>query len=518
MPCPAVVGARPKSFQAKSSKNAEDRLASNPDQTSGGSSDLQDCFFYQIKTCGRMAKCPFLHRTFPGDVCRLFLFKKCKDDLRCPKQHLSPSSLPAPSVQEEARVRSVRQGREEVPQYVYKKRGARERGAGNVEMRNSVNESEKSKIAPEIKAFECLDCEVASTSCFLLENHLNSEEHWNRMKQIKMEGTGMKGVVGDRTDFWSKEDERDWTFVRKEKKAETVVKDYIHVCNIPLDMTFKKLKQICLQYGEVSKLKMLPMYGDRAQHAFVRYTTEEGKEFAANKLKKLQKSHFVGASELLLEKAGQDDEIAEGDSRVVTNVKMEKMTADLHQQKLSLMSDQLQQMTLAREEQETKLLLCRTNAKICKLNGAGPDIALKLLEEELDIQRNLRDLECAAQHVKKEMDIWKSKILSSMNQSDIDDSSGAQFYHPDDLFNSDDEEEFNEDMIDQNFEFKLKNMMSPQLSEEQAMKEHFKDLYVNLPTENRTRSSDDVIGQHSTVWGLEDVLESTKAIVRSRKC
>merc|ERR1719318_231709 len=507
MPCPAVVGARPKSFQAKSSNNAEDRLASNPDQTSGGSSILQDCYFYQIKTCGRMAKCPFLHRTFPEEVCRLFLFKKCKDDLRCPKQHLSPSSLPAPSVQEEARVRSVRQGREEVPQYVYKKRGARERGAGNVEMRNSVNESEKSKIGPEIQAFECLDCEVASTSCFLLENHLNSEEHWNMLKQIKVKGTGMKGVVGNKTDFWSNQDERDWTIVRKEKKAETVVKDCIHVCNIPLDMTIKTFKQICLQYGEVSKLKMLPMYGDRAQHAYVRYTTEEGKEFAANKLKKLQKSHFVGASKLLLEKAVQDDEI----------VVMEKMNADMQQQKLSLMSDQLQQMTLAREEQETKLLLCRTNAKICKLNCAGPDKALKLLEEELVIQRNLRDLEFAAQHVKKEMDIWNSKILSSIKQSNIDDSSGAQFYHPDDLFNSDDEEEFNEDMIDQNFEFKLKNMMSPQLSEEQAMKELFKDLYVNLPTENRTRYSDDVIGQHSTICGLEDVLESTKAIVRSRK-
>ena len=97
-------GARPKSFQSSSS-----------------SSVLQDCYFYQIKTCGRMAKCPFLHRTFPEEVCKLFLFKKCKDNVRCPKQHLSPSSLPAPSVQEEARVGSVRQGREEVPQYVYRK-------------------------------------------------------------------------------------------------------------------------------------------------------------------------------------------------------------------------------------------------------------------------------------------------------------------------------------------------------------------------------------------------------------
>ena len=509
-----------------------------PNQTETYSSSilLQDCYFHQFMECGRKAKCPFLHRTIPEEVCNRFLFKLCNRNLKCPRQHLSASSLPAPSVQEQARVRSVRKDRKQVSHYVYKKGKARERSEGSVVMSRAVNESESSRKVPEVTAFECLDCEVASTSCFLLENHLNSGEHWNRIQQIKMDNKEMKGVVGDRVDIWSSQDERDWIAARNEKKTQH---NNIHVCNIPLDMTMKTFRQICLQYGEVSKLKMLPMSEVDAQHAYVRYPIEEDKEFASKKLKKLQKCHFAGISELLPENVGQDDTNKSDDDNA-TNVKREEMYEDLLNQKTSKISDQLLQLTSAREDEETKLLLCRTQKKIYQLNGAGPEDTLKLVEEELKIQRDLRDLECAVQQAEEELDNLKNCKSSGFRSLDSssclnlkaesspgnncdfkirqgEDCSGRTFFLPGDVFNSDDEDDVDvikEEMSES--QLSIQNIMLPQLSKEKQEKnENFKDLFVSLPSENKTWYSDDLIGQSKTVCE-EDVIESTKPIVRNR--
>jgi hypothetical protein len=166
-------------------------------------SELQDCFFYQIMECGRKSKCPFLHRTFPEEVCKLFLFKKCTGNINCPRQHLSPSSLPPPSDQEAARVTTALQGREEVSQYVFKKKEAKGRSGGakgSTAMNRTVTKM------------------PASYSCF--PKHLHSEDHWYRSKKEEKE---MKAVVGKNGVIWAAQDVR-------EKKQETVNKgdQYIH--------------------------------------------------------------------------------------------------------------------------------------------------------------------------------------------------------------------------------------------------------------------------------------------------
>ena len=48
---------------------------------------------------------------------------------------------------------------------------------------------------PEISTFLCVDCGMAATSSFLLESHLNTEEHWERVKQVKLEDKELRGVV-----------------------------------------------------------------------------------------------------------------------------------------------------------------------------------------------------------------------------------------------------------------------------------------------------------------------------------
>ena len=40
--------------------------------------------------------------------------------------------------------------------------------------------------SPEKSSFQCLDCGISTTSCFLLETHLNTEEHWERVKQVQL--------------------------------------------------------------------------------------------------------------------------------------------------------------------------------------------------------------------------------------------------------------------------------------------------------------------------------------------
>jgi len=434
--------------------------------TSSSSSMLQDCYFYQIEECEKKSKCPFLHRTIPEEVCKLFLFKLCKS-IKCPKQHITPLSLPAPTEEEKARLRSVRKG----------------------------------------KWKECLDCEVASTSYFLLENHLNSEEHWNKIKQIKIDGMEIKGVVGNKTDIWSAKDERHFIAAQKMKKAQNLSNDQIHIKYIPLDMTMKTFRQICLQFGELSSLKLLPMPEADAQHAYIRYTTEEDREFASDKLKELQKHDFAEISELLHERPGKDATIDDA-----TIVKREEMFGDLLRQKISKISDKLQKLISAREEEETKLLFCRTKKKICLLNGADPEDTLELVEEELQIERDMRELECAVQQVEEELDNLKncktsgSKSFLNLkserspgNPCDFEmrkgeDLSIGAFFLPGDVFNSDDEDDV--------------DVMKGEMSE---LKLGIKNMMLSLPREN----SDDLIGQSKAVCE-DDVIESSKPIVRNR--
>jgi hypothetical protein len=304
----------------------------------------------------------------------------------------------------------------EVSQYVFKK-GERTGGSkGPTAMITTVNN-------------RTITEKLASSS--RIPKQLNSEEHWNR---IKMEGKEMKGVVG-KSIIWAAQDVR-------EKKQETGEGDHIHVCNILLDLTMKTFMLICFQYGEVINLTMLPMYGGKAQHAYVSYSTREGMEFAANKLKKLQKCYFAGATDVLIER----EEIVDVDSERsdIANVRMKETTGNLHHQRQ--MCDQLLQTTLAREKLESKLLLCRVQQKTCKHNGGGPE-TLKLLEQELGIKSKLRGLKDAEQQ-----------------------------------------------------------MIEPSI-----------ELCVNLTSENKHWNSNEKAGQSKTICVDEDLIESTRAVIKDRK-
>merc|ERR1719508_640146 len=73
---------------------------------------------------------------------------------------------------------------------------------GAISKTGGIVRLEKDVAVPDKSAFECLDCGVTTTSCFLLESHLNTEEHWDRIKQMKVERKEIKRVVGDRRDTW----------------------------------------------------------------------------------------------------------------------------------------------------------------------------------------------------------------------------------------------------------------------------------------------------------------------------
>merc|ERR1719341_2178810 len=139
---------------------------------------------------------------------------------------------------------------------------------------------------------------------------------------------------------------------------------------------------------------------------------------------------------------------------------------------------QLEQMSLVKEEQENKLIICQKKMKICKETGAGIGQTLKLLEEELEIQRLLRDLERDIQNMKEQLNTSPNNITASisfestgsltldrqsLNQlasnSDLDSgnrckhSTSETYFSPDDVFNSDDgfdDEESDQFLLSQN--------------------------------------------------------------------
>merc|ERR1719470_557203 len=360
----------------------------------------------------------------------------------------------------------------------------------------------------------------------------------------------------------------DWSTVGgklpKPEEEEDTSED-IHVMHIPHNMSLNIFKQICLQFGQVTKLKFLP----KGRHAYVRYSTEEAREFALVKLKELQKSNFIGASEHLISLEESDSEEHEEDvakvvvfrnggfkegfacdlcEAVCNSMKQHKHhkrshelrmlieeeslgesvdpenslnkflkskgvhskpslssdlnfteseqltcpssaeteTMDKNLQQLLNLNSQLEQMSLAKEEQEDKLKICQNQVKMCKQAGADIGQTLKLLEEELEIQRTLRDIERDVQKMKGQLSTSPHNItvsnspsslgstgsltLDSMSQnqrpssqlarySDLDNAirykniDSKTYFSPDDVFNSDDsfdEEESDKFLLSQN--------------------------------------------------------------------
>jgi len=461
--CPAWTG------RGSKPNNVQSKPVTTSDQ-------VEDCYFYQVKTCGRN-NCPFLHRIFPEEVCKLFLFKKCKLSMKCSKQHLSPSTLPPPPGEEAARVSSVRQGRENIPGYRYRVREA---------------------------VFECLDCEVATTSGFLLETHVRTEEHSDRVKQVMGEGKKVKGVVGDRGNTtWTSKDEDDWVAVRKKRiiKIDAQVKcEDIHVCNIPMDMTRETFKEICLQYGEVTKLTMLPMFGERAQHAHVSYDTEEAREFAAAKLKKLQNCQFAGASHMLI---CTSVDVERGQRNIVAEEFEMQERKDLQQKKQSVLSKQVvQQVASAREELESKLMLCQTRIKICKLNGDGPEKTGKLLQDQFEIHREMRNLED-----ENSRSISGSSLMQLTRSSSSNDPA-LLLPFSDEVFNLDAEESLGEYLSE------LKNLKLTEMEEEEHEKKgDVGKMFVSLSLRNQNATVDKLIDSKTAA----SVVQSTKAAIRRKK-
>merc|ERR1719318_2051510 len=144
-------------------------------------------------------------------------------------------------------------------------------------------------------------------------------------------------------------------------------------------------------------------------------------------------------------------------------------------------------MSLVKEEEENKLKICQNQMKMSKQAGADIGQTLKLLEEELEIQKTLRDIERDVQKIKEQLNtssnnnITVSNSLSSLgskdsltlhrksqNQgassqlarySDLDDATryksttSKTYFSPDDVFNSDDsfgEEESDKFLLSQN--------------------------------------------------------------------
>ena len=94
--------------------------------------------------------------------------------------------------------------------------------------------------------------------------------------------------------------------------------------------------------------------------------------------------------------------------------------------------------------------------KMCKQAGADIGQTLKLLEEELEIQRTLRDLERDVQKMKEQLNMSNvnrtanfslnslesaSSLSESQSQkasSQLKNTISSTYFHPDDVFNSDD--------------------------------------------------------------------------------
>jgi len=403
---------------------------------------VDDCYFYQLEKCTRGKNCPFLHRTFPDEVCNRFLFKRCKQKKTCLKKHLSALCLPPPSAEEADRVRTLMQGR--------RKRDA---------------------------VFECLDCEVTTTSYFQLESHCDSKKHLDRVEQIRMEGRKGSGLVGDVENKWTSQDEAAWAAARQKAIIEDE-KDHIHVSNIPANMNLITFKLICRQFGEITALKMLKMSEKDAQHAYVRYATKKIREFAAIKLKKLQKSRFEGAMESLAENLTPLDCHDESDQN--GSIKEECVRNQQHEE----ISDALEQVALDRENLEYKLLLCQTQMKICVLNGEKPAKTLKLLQEEIKIQREIRYAEVAEQKIEKSSFKNRRSSLSSVGRDPL-------LFLTSEVFNSDDDENLS----------KFKTLALPQLKKE--------DMSHSV----KTRDAFDVLLECNTD---ENIIETTKAVIKRR--
>jgi len=509
---------------------------------------VQDCYFFQNASCGRKSQCPYLHRVLPDTICKLHLFKKCKKSKSCELQHLTFSSLPDPLDSEFSRVKMVARKKEEN------------------RLRESTGAIRKiNKVAPSISEtahFQCLDCGFTATSCFLLETHLNTEEHWERVKQVKREGEELRGVVGDREDVLCevcavrvnrgkmeehKREALHMSMVKRGGRHKDVAfereEEDIHVCDIPQEMSCSTFKQICQQFGQVTKLKFLPA----GRHAYVRYATEEAMEFAAIKLRGLQKSYFARASDQLIGTIESEDEDNKGNvakvavfrnghhgtgyacdlcEAVCNSLKQHKLHARSHKIKglneenlavaevfdqfrernknsnfnsvieadksntacvnssspvspifdddfhqlllLSQLNYQLEQATIAREEQEAKLIICQNQMRICKEFSGDIFQTLNLLQEELEIQKKLRDLEEDLYIKKIQLNnlsspktrtvgsrylavdsVSQEQLLSQLARFGIQDelepdgdplvnSLSESVYHPDDVFNSDD--------------------------------------------------------------------------------
>merc|ERR1719186_794115 len=132
---------------------------------------------------------------------------------------------------------------------------------------------------PDMSAFECLDCGVKTTSCFLLETHLNTEEHWDKIKQMKLERKEIKGVVGDRRDTWC-----DVCSVRvKLEQMESHKEEELHLvmlqqCSRPGDWVTVGEKKLPFQDPIDSQVTNVTLN-----------SSWEGQQVADTKLKKLQK-------------------------------------------------------------------------------------------------------------------------------------------------------------------------------------------------------------------------------------
>jgi len=396
-----------------------------------GRKSTQDCYFFQNETCVKESECPRLHRILPKTVCKLFLFEKCKRPVWCKKQHIPSSDLPPASKEELARVNQV------------------ERNVKKV------------------------DSEVDASATGAIKKKTKKKKR-NSVKQVMLGGEVLEEVVGD-------------AVCKVDDVKDILIRDF------PKDMSEGTLWQICLQFGKINRLKLC------GNHAYVKYSTVEEREFAAIKLKELQKCHFAEPSENLTGKTESADYYEEGDltkaclfrnghyetgyfcevcGKVSDSMKKHIMHTIIHEKPASVgehrvpyqspkskessfdnetsqpsalpdpghldqLNYQLDQLALCKDEQMIKLMSCQNQMKICKQASGNIGNTLELLEKELGIQRKLRDLE---------MDIQKLKMYSyncgrieaqvennsNLENSILDHPLSKSFFHPDDVFYSED--------------------------------------------------------------------------------
>jgi len=503
---------------------------------------LGDCYNYLFNECLKKEKCPYIHRMLPNNICKKFLFGKCSRPERCSREHLDSYRISELSHREIAKVKAVSQTGSCL------ETGARKKTTGSGLVRQqTVGKS----------AFQCHDCGVTTPSCSLLETHLNTVEHLERLNRIKFEGEELKGVDGNSEDVlcevcevrvklgnWEKHTEEelhmalnteqgDWVTVGEISSPLPTIQfekesPDIHVTNIPPDMTMNKFRLICLQFGQVTKLKMLAMDRSKGQHAYVRYNSDQVGDIAALELKKLQKCLFADRSGQFLDsgekleskptrvvnpkksifgcklcgavynsmrelgehkkshgficdlcdvvcnsckqleqhqkshlKAENDEENNylythdpfEGEVSEDQVMSLSISSKDegesvallspvsLQELNLNQLNSKLEQLALAREEQEKKLMFCQNKMMICKHSG---ERTLQLLEEELEIQRKLRDLEVEERNSMPSylhsaaITGYIGEVALSDGVTVDDDSIIKSSYNPDDVFNSDD--------------------------------------------------------------------------------